>query len=27
VVRTLLVPAISHDIGDKIWWPSKIRRK
>ncbi|OJU87832.1 hypothetical protein BGO17_02515 [Candidatus Saccharibacteria bacterium 49-20] len=27
IIRSLLVPAIAHDIGDKIWWPSKIRRK
>ena len=23
VVRSLLVPALAHDIGKKIWWPSK----
>jgi RND superfamily putative drug exporter len=23
IVRSLLVPALSHDIGNKIWWPSK----
>ena len=23
-VRTILVPALSHDIGRKIWWPSKL---
>jgi RND superfamily putative drug exporter len=23
VVRSLLVPAIAHILGDKIWWPSK----
>ena len=26
VVRTLLVPALSYDIGKKIWWPSKLSR-
>jgi putative drug exporter of the RND superfamily len=24
VVRSLLVPALSYDIGRKIWWPSKL---
>lgn len=24
IVRTLLVPALSHDIGSAIWWPSKL---
>ncbi len=24
VVRSILVPALSHDIGKKIWWPSKL---
>ena len=23
IVRSLLVPALAHDIGNKIWWPSK----
>ena len=27
VVRTLLVPALSYDIGKKIWWPSKLSRE
>jgi len=27
VVRTLLVPALSYDIGRAIWWPSKLARK
>lgn len=27
VVRTLLVPALSYDIGRKIWWPSKLAKK
>lgn len=26
LVRSLLVPALSHDIGRKIWWPSKLGR-
>lgn len=26
VVRSLLVPALSYDIGRSIWWPSKLRR-
>ena len=24
IVRSVLVPALSHDIGKKIWWPSKL---
>src|ERR1700709_1123885 len=24
VVRSLLVPALSYDIGARIWWPSKL---
>jgi RND superfamily putative drug exporter len=24
VVRSILVPALSHDIGKKIWWPSRL---
>jgi putative drug exporter of the RND superfamily len=24
VVRSILVPAISHEIGKRIWWPSKL---
>ncbi len=24
LVRSLLVPALSYDIGRKIWWPSKL---
>jgi RND superfamily putative drug exporter len=24
LVRTFLVPALAHDIGRKIWWPSKL---
>ncbi|HWM34749.1 MAG TPA: efflux RND transporter permease subunit [Pseudolysinimonas sp.] len=27
VVRSLLVPALAHDIGPAIWWPSKLARK
>lgn len=27
VVRSLLVPALSYDIGRTIWWPSKLWRK
>ncbi|HUH52566.1 MAG TPA: efflux RND transporter permease subunit [Microbacteriaceae bacterium] len=26
IVRSFLVPAISYDIGRKIWWPSKLSR-
>jgi RND superfamily putative drug exporter len=26
VVRSLLVPALSHDIGSAIWWPSRLWR-
>lgn len=26
VVRTLLVPALVHDIGSTVWWPSKLDR-
>jgi RND superfamily putative drug exporter len=24
IVRSILVPALSHDIGPKIWWPSRL---
>ena len=27
IVRTLLVPALSIDIGRRIWWPSKLSRR
>jgi RND superfamily putative drug exporter len=27
LVRSLLVPALAHDIGAKIWWPSKLGRQ
>jgi uncharacterized membrane protein YdfJ with MMPL/SSD domain len=23
IVRSLLVPALVHDIGHRVWWPSK----
>jgi len=26
VVRSLLVPALSHDVGARIWWPSRLSR-
>ena len=26
VVRSLLVPALAHDIGNPIWWPSRLAR-
>ena len=26
IVRSILVPALSHEIGRKIWWPSKLAR-
>jgi RND superfamily putative drug exporter len=26
VVRSLLIPAITYDIGARIWWPSELRR-
>ena len=26
LVRSILVPALSHDIGKKIWWPSKLAK-
>jgi RND superfamily putative drug exporter len=26
LVRSLLVPAISYDLGRRIWWPSKLGR-
>jgi RND superfamily putative drug exporter len=25
IVRSILVPALVHDIGPKIWWPSKLQ--
>jgi len=27
VVRSLLVPALSYDIGRRIWWPSRLARR
>lgn len=27
VVRTLLVPALVHDIGQKVWWPSRLSKR
>ncbi|MGC0366069.1 RND superfamily putative drug exporter [Rhodococcus sp. 27YEA15] len=27
IVRSILVPALSHDIGKLIWWPSKLARR
>jgi len=24
VVRSLLVPALSYDLGPRVWWPSKL---
>ncbi|TDW15242.1 MMPL family transporter [Kribbella kalugense] len=26
VVRSLLVPSLAHDLGKKVWWPSKLSR-
>ena len=26
LVRTLLVPALSHELGRALWWPSKLSR-
>ncbi|MGI8752405.1 MAG: MMPL family transporter [Acidimicrobiales bacterium] len=26
IVRSILVPALSHDIGKRIWWPSSLAR-
>ncbi|WP_425860199.1 MMPL family transporter [Arthrobacter sp. TWP1-1] len=26
IVRTLLVPALSYDLGDRVWWPAKSAR-
>lgn len=27
IVRSILVPSLVHDIGSKIWWPSKLQDK
>ena len=24
VVRALFVPALVHDVGDRVWWPSRL---
>jgi RND superfamily putative drug exporter len=24
VARALLVPALVHDVGDRVWWPAKL---
>jgi ABC-type dipeptide/oligopeptide/nickel transport system permease component len=26
VVRSILVPALSYDIGKRVWWPSRLSR-
>jgi RND superfamily putative drug exporter len=26
IIRTLLVPALSLDVGPKMWWPSRLAR-
>ncbi|WP_240930547.1 MMPL family transporter [Isoptericola sp. BMS4] len=26
VVRSLLVPALVHDVGDRVWWPARLAR-
>jgi len=26
LVRSLLVPALSYDLGRRIWWPSKLAK-
>lgn len=26
VVRSILVPALAHDLGKRIWWPSSLAR-
>jgi RND superfamily putative drug exporter len=26
-VRSLLVPALSYEIGGRIWWPSRLSRQ
>jgi RND superfamily putative drug exporter len=26
VVRSLLVPSLAHDLGRKVWWPSKLAK-
>jgi RND superfamily putative drug exporter len=27
VVRSLLVPALVHDVGGRVWWPSRLSRE
>jgi len=27
IVRSILVPALVHEIGPKVWWPSKLQRE
>jgi putative drug exporter of the RND superfamily len=27
IVRSLLVPALVHDLGDRVWWPSRLSRR
>ena len=27
IVRSLLVPALSYDIGSRIWWPSRLAKR
>ena len=27
IVRSLLVPSLVHDIGSKVWWPSKLQNR
>lgn len=27
LVRSLLVPALCYDLGDRIWWPTRLRRR
>lgn len=27
IVRSLIIPALTYDIGQKIWWPSKLSKK
>jgi hypothetical protein len=26
-VRTLLVPAVSYDVGPRVWWPNRLFRQ
>ena len=27
LIRTLLVPALTHDLGDRVWWPARLHRR